>query len=96
MAAKKPAKKPAAKRTINSAFAKPLTPTPELAEIVGSKALPRFEVASKIWEYIKKHDLQDKKNKKVINPDEKLGAVLGKKPIDMFKMTSAYNKHLKK
>jgi chromatin remodeling complex protein RSC6 len=96
MAAKKPAvKKPAAKkRTVNAAFAKPLTPSPELAEIVGPKALARFEASKKIWDYIKKHDLQDKKNKRQINPDEKLSAVVGKKPITMFELTSKYNKHL--
>ncbi len=91
---KKPAKKPAAKRTINAGFAKPLNPSDALAAIVGPKALPRFEVSKKIWEYIKKHDLQDKKNKRMIHPDEKLAAVTGKKPINMFELTKHYNKHL--
>jgi chromatin remodeling complex protein RSC6 len=92
MAAKK---KPAAKkRTINAAFAKPLTPSPALAEIVGTKPLARYEASKKIWDYIKKHGLQDKKNKRQINPDDKLAAVVGKKPISMFELTAKYNKHL--
>lgn len=91
---KKPAKKTTAKRSINPGFAKPLRPSAALAEIVGSKPLARFEVASKIWDYIRKHDLQDKKNRRQINPDEKLAGVLGKKPLSMFELTKAYNKHL--
>jgi chromatin remodeling complex protein RSC6 len=95
MAAKKPAaKKPAAKKSVNAAFAAPKTPSADLAEIVGTKPLARFEVAKKIWEYIKKNDLQDKKNKRQINPDAKLAAVVGKKPITMFELTAKYNKHL--
>jgi chromatin remodeling complex protein RSC6 len=97
MAAKKPAaKKSGAKRTVNAAFAKPLNPSPELAEIVGTKPLARFEAAKKIWDYIKKHGLQDKKNKRQINPDAKLAAVIGKKSITMFELTAKYNKHLLK
>jgi upstream activation factor subunit UAF30 len=96
MAAKKPAKKSGTKRTVNAAFAKPLNPSPELAEIVGTKPLARFEAAKKIWDYIKKHGLQDKKNKRQINPDEKLAAVIGKKSITMFELTAKYNKHLLK
>jgi len=90
-AKKKPATK---KRTINAAFAKPLNPSEALAEIVGSKPLARFEASKKIWDYIKKHGLQDKKNKRQINPDDKLAAVVGKKPITMFELTAKYNKHL--
>lgn len=93
-AKKKPAKKSGSKRTVNAAFAKPMTPSPELAEIVGAKPLARFEASKKIWDYIKKHGLQDKKNKRQINPDEKLSAVVGKKPITMFELTAKYNKHL--
>lgn len=94
-AAKKPAKKTTAKRTMNAGFAKPLTPSPALAEIVGNKPIPRFEVARKIWDYIKKHNLQDKEKRRTLHPDDKLAAVIGKKkPIDMFELTRAYNKHL--
>lgn len=95
MAAKKPAeKKSPKKRTPNASFARPMTPSAELAVIVGAKPLPRTEVTTKIWDYIKKHGLQDKKNKRQINPDEKLSAVVGKKPITMFELTAKYSKHL--
>jgi upstream activation factor subunit UAF30 len=93
MAAKKPAKKTASK---GNGFDAPLTPSAALAEIVGAKPLPRAQVAKKIWEYIHKHKLQDTKNKRQINPDDKLGAVLGKKSLDMFAMTKKYNEHLSK
>lgn len=67
-----------------------------LAEIVGHKLMPRTEVTKKLWEYIKKHNLQDKQNKRQINPDAKLAKVLGStQPIDMFKMTSKISKHIK-
>ena len=64
----------------------PVTPSPELAEIVGKGDMPRSEVISKVWAYIKKNELQDPKDKRQINPDEKLGAVLGKKSLSMFEM----------
>jgi upstream activation factor subunit UAF30 len=84
------------KRKPNAAFMKPLTPDAALAEVVGSKPLPRTEVTSKLWEYIKKHGLQDQKNKRMINPDEKLAAVFGgKKAVSMFEMTKLVSKHLK-
>ena len=95
-AKKAPAKKAAAKRTPNAAFMKPLTPSAELAAIVGAKALPRTEVTSKVWEYIKKNKLQDAKNKRSINADAKLAAVFGgKKVVDMFEMTKLISAHLK-
>jgi upstream activation factor subunit UAF30 len=78
----------------NSAFMRPMTPSAALAEIVGSKPLPRTEVTKKLWAYIKKYDLQDATNRRVINPDMLLAAVLGKKPLDMFQMTKAVGKHL--
>ena len=98
--AKKPAKKKTAKtkskRKPNPAFMKPLTPSAALAEIVGSKPLPRTEVTKKIWAYIKKHDLQDAKNRRNINADTKLKPVFGgKKQVSMFEMTKLLNKHLK-
>ena len=91
---KAPAKK-AAKRTPNAAFMKALTPSHELAAVVGDKPLPRTEVVKKLWAYIKKHGLQDTKNKRNINADDKLKAVFGgKKTVSMFEMTSLVSKHL--
>jgi upstream activation factor subunit UAF30 len=100
-AAKKPAKKAAAKksgakRTPNAAFMKAMTPSPELAAVVGDKAMPRTEVTKKIWDYIKKNKLQDSANKRNINADDKLKAVFGgKKVVSMFEMTKLVNSHLK-
>ena len=79
VAKKKPAKKKAAKRKPNAAFMKALTPSSQLAEIVGAKALPRTEVVKKLWAYIKKHKLQNPKNKKKYFADAKLKPVFGKK-----------------
>lgn len=80
----------------NSAFMRPIQVSEALAEIVGHGPMPRTEVTKKIWEYIKKHKLQDEKNKRMINPDQKLSKVLGSpQPIDMFKMTSKVSKHIK-
>ena len=96
MATKKevPAKK-AVKRKPNAAFMKALTPSAILAEVVGSKPIPRTEVVKLLWVYIKKHDLQDKKNKRNINADEKLKAVFGgKKTVSMFEMAGLIGKHL--
>lgn len=82
--------------TKNSAFMKPLQPDEALAEIVGSKPLPRTEVVKKLWVYIKKNNLQDPKNKRNINSDEKLKPVFdGKKQVNMFEMTKLVSKHLK-
>jgi upstream activation factor subunit UAF30 len=93
--ATKTTKKPAAKKG-NSAFFKELTPSSDLAEVVGSNPLPRTEVTKKIWAYIKKHGLQDAKNKRNINADEKLKPIFnGKKQVTMFELTSLVNKHLK-
>ena len=80
----------------NSAFMRPVNVSEALAEIVGPGPMPRTEVTKKVWEYIKKHNLQDQKNKRNINPDAKLAKVLGSnQPIDMFKMTSKIAKHIK-
>jgi upstream activation factor subunit UAF30 len=90
-ATKKPAKKAAAKkksaRKPNAAFMKPLTPSAHLAAVVGEKALPRTEVVKKLWAYIKKHNLQDKKNRRNINADDKLKPIFGgKAQVSMFDM----------
>lgn len=75
----------------------PLTPSAELAAVVGSAALPRTEVVKKMWDYIKKNGLQDSTNKRMINADEKLAAIFeGKKQISMFDMSKYLSKHLSK
>ena len=79
----------------NSAFMKPMQPSEHLAKIVGTEPLPRSEVTKKIWAYIKKHSLQNPKNKREILADEKLQPIFGTKKLDMFQMTKAVNKHLK-
>ena len=78
----------------NAAFMKPLQPSSALSEIVGSKALPRTQVVKKLWEYIKKNDLQDKKNRRNINADAKLKPIFGKAQVSMFEMTKLVSKHL--
>ena len=95
--AKKKAKKAAGKkRKPNAAFMKPMTPTGPLAAVVGSGGMPRTEVTKKIWAYIKKNSLQDSKNRRNINADDKLKEVFGgKKQVSMFEMTKLVNKHLK-
>ena len=86
---------PAAKRAPNAAFMKPMTPSKALAAIVGAAALPRTEVTKKVWEYIKKHDLQDKDNRRNINADDKLKVIFKKGQVSMFEMTKLINEHLK-
>ena len=101
--AKKPAKKVAkkakpktkTKRKPNAAFMKPVTPSDKLAAIIGPKARPRTEITKAIWDYIKKNGLQDKKNKRMINADDKLKAIFGKAQVSMFEMTKLVSKHLK-
>ena len=94
MAAKKKAKK--AKRKPNPAFMKPMTPDAALSAVVGSKAMPRTEITKKLWQYIKKHGLQDKKNRRNINADANLKPVFnGKGTVSMFEMTKLVNRHLK-
>ncbi len=93
-AAKAPAKK-AAPRKPNAAFMKELTPSAALAAIIGDKPVPRTEVVKRMWEYIKKFNLQDAANKRVIIADAKLKEVFGKAKADMFEMTKLVGKHLK-
>ena len=94
MAAKKKAKK--SKRKPNAAFMKPVHPDATLAAVVGASAMPRTELTKKIWGYIKRNGLQDKKNRRMINADDKLRAVFGGKgQVNMFQMTSLVNKHVK-
>ena len=92
-AAKKAA--PAAKRTPNAAFMKAMTPSAALAAIIGDKAVPRTEVTKKVWEYIKKHDLQDRAKKTMINADAKLKEIFKQAQVSMFEMTKLINSHLK-
>ncbi|UAK24760.1 SWIB/MDM2 domain-containing protein [Sphingomonas nostoxanthinifaciens] len=73
---------------------KPVKPSPELAAIVGDGSLPRSEIVSKLWEYIKKHDLQDAKDKRQINADDKLEKVFGKKSVSMFEMNKHVSAHV--
>ncbi|MBB3019504.1 chromatin remodeling complex protein RSC6 [Microvirga lupini] len=90
MSESKEARKP------NAALMKPLQPSPELAAIVGAAPLPRPEVVSKVWEYIKKHKLQNPQNKREIMADEKLQAVFGgKNKVSMFEMNKHLAQHLK-
>ena len=93
----KTAKKKAAKpRKANAAFMKPVTPSSALAEVVGSKPIPRTEVTKKLWAYIKKNGLQDKTNKRMIKADAALKPVFGGKgTVNMFEMTKLVSKHLK-
>lgn len=78
----------------NNALTKPVTLTGELEAVIGAGPMTRAQVTSKVWEYIKANELQDAKDKRQINPDGKLGAVIGKDQISMFKMTAAVSKHL--
>jgi chromatin remodeling complex protein RSC6 len=93
--AAKPAKKAATKRKPNPAFMKPLTPSTSLAAVIGASPMPRTQVVKKLWDYIKKNKLQDAKNKRNINADDKLKALFGKATVSMFEMTKIVSKHLK-
>ena|SRR5436189_1250909 len=87
---KKSARKP------NAAFMKPVTPSPALSEVIGSKPVPRTEVTKKLWAYIKKNGLQDQKNRRMIRADDSLKPVFGgKAQVNMFEMTKLVSKHLK-
>jgi upstream activation factor subunit UAF30 len=93
--AAKAAAKPVAARKPNAAFMKPMTLSPTLAAVIGTAPIPRTEVTKKIWEYIKKHKLQDEANKRNINADDKLKAVFGgKAQVSMFEMTKLISGHL--
>ena len=93
--AAKKAAKPKVKRKPNAAFMKPLTPSATLAAIIGNTPMPRTEVTSKIWAYIKKNKLQDAVNRRMINADDKLKALFGKAQASMFELTKYVSKHLK-
>ena len=96
-AAKKAAPKKKSARKPNAAFMAPLTVSDNLGAVVGNKPLPRTQIIKKIWDYIKKNGLQDKKNKRMINADEKLKVVFGGKgQISMFELAKVVNKHVKK
>jgi upstream activation factor subunit UAF30 len=95
-AAKSAAPKAASTRTPNAAFMKAVTPSAVLAEVVGATPIPRTEVTKKVWDYIKKFDLQDPANRRMINADDKLKAVFGgKEQVSMFEMTKLISAHLK-
>jgi len=93
--AKKKAAKKKTKRKPNPSFMKPQQPDATLAAVVGSKPLPRTQITKKIWDYIKKNNLQDTQNRRMINADDKLKEVFGgKKQVSMFEMTKLVNRHL--
>jgi chromatin remodeling complex protein RSC6 len=95
-AAKKAAPKKKSARKPNAAFMAPLTPSADLAAVIGSKAVPRTEAVKKIWVYIKANKLQDSKNRRMINADAKLKPVFGgKSQVSMFDMAKHMSKHLK-
>jgi chromatin remodeling complex protein RSC6 len=77
-----------------NALQKPVTLSSDLEAVIGKGPMTRAEVTSKVWDYIKANGLQDTTDKRQINPDAKLGAVIGKDQISMFKMTAAVSKHL--
>jgi upstream activation factor subunit UAF30 len=93
---KKAAKKASGKKRVPSAaFMKPMQPSPQLSAVVGSSPIPRTEVTKKLWQYIKRNGLQDAKNRRAINADDKLRPVFGgKSQVSMFDMTKMVNKHL--
>ena len=78
----------------NNALQKPVTLSPQLEAVVGKGPMTRAQVTSKVWDHIKANNLQDSKDKRMINPDAKLGEVIGKDQISLFKMTAAVSKHL--
>ena len=92
---KKKAKKSAKKRTPSAAFMKPMQPSSALGAVIGSSAMPRTEVTKKLWQYIKRHGLQDAKNRRMINADDKLRTVFGgRSQVSMFDMTKLVSRHL--
>ncbi len=74
---------------------KPMTPSAQLAAIIGATPVPRTEVTKKVWEYIKKHNLQDAAKRTMINADAKLKEIFKKAQVSMFEMTKLINGHLK-
>lgn len=93
-ATKKAAKRTGAKRKPNAAFMKAMQPSDQLAEVIGSTPMPRTEVTKKLWAYIKRKGLQDKKNRRMINADENLRPIFRRDQVSMFEMTKLVNKHL--
>ena len=93
-ASKKSSGGAAKKRTPNPAFMKPMTPSSQLAAIVGSSPMPRTEITKKLWEYIKRKGLQDAKERRMINADDNLRPIFKKDRVSMFDMTKLVNKHL--
>jgi chromatin remodeling complex protein RSC6 len=84
------------RRKPSAAFMKPMKLSPALADVLGGKALPRTQVTKKLWTYIKRHKLQDKKNRRMINADAKLKKVFGGRgKVNMFQMTKLVSRHLK-
>ena len=95
-AARKATPKKKTTRKPNAAFMRPVTPSAELAEVIGAKPVPRTEVTKKLWAYIKKNGLQDQKNRRMIKADAALKPVFGgKATVNMFEMTKLVSKHLK-
>jgi len=97
-AKKRPAKKAAkkSKRKPNAAFMKPMMPDAALSAVVGTKAIPRTEITKKLWQYIKRNGLQDAKERRMINADDKLKVVFGGRgKVSMFEMTKLVSKHMK-
>src|SRR6476661_2021066 len=92
-AAKKAAPKKKSARKPNAAFMAPLQPSAALSEVIGNKPVPRTEIVKKIWDYIKKNNLQDSKNRRNINADGKLKPIFGKDQISMFELAKIVNKH---
>jgi chromatin remodeling complex protein RSC6 len=91
-----PKTKKTSKRKLNPAFMRPVQPDDKLAAIVGSTPLPRSELTKKLWNYIKKHGLQDKKKRTMINADESLKPVFnGKSQVSMFEMTKLVSGHIR-
>jgi upstream activation factor subunit UAF30 len=89
-------KRSGAKRAPNPAFMKPMTPSADLAAVVGGSPMPRTEVTKRLWSYIKRKGLQDNKNRRMINADDNLRSVFGgKRQVSMFEMTKLVNKHLR-
>ena len=85
-----------AKRAPNPAFMRPMQPSDDLGAVVGARPMPRTEVTKRIWEYIRKNGLQDQKNRRMINADDRLRAVFGgRRQVSMFEMTKLVNNHLK-
>ena len=85
-----------AKRAPNPAFMRPMQPSEELGAVVGARPMPRTEVTKRIWEYIRRNGLQDQKNRRQINADDRLRAVFGgRRQVSMFEMTKLVNNHLK-